>query len=207
MNVADKLSNLIDLAGKGFNHIGYNSFELKSDLENLRKAKAFFTTTSLGMQAVSRVIEDQALTLNKPFRLYSAFQKFSRFKRQEEHYLKIAATQNPIYIFGLPDTPIASYSQLIPVKIEMSQLSTNLAEFWFVVLHSPELVSMALLAREVPNATNLNLANNRLLYRTFEGFWTYDTTLVGEIVACLDEYLATQNENLSFKASTLRQLK
>jgi DICT domain-containing protein len=191
MDYAERLNNIIEVVGKSYDNVGYNRFDNQSDLKALQNANAFFTTSVLGMKAISHVIEDQAINLNKPFQFYSAFQKLSRFKAQEERYRRILATKNPVYIFGIPDTRLWSDPNLIEIPLEesVSPGKPSLANNWFVVLNNPHLVSMALVSREIPANLRPTGAPDKLVYRNFEGFWTYDKEAIARIVEVLQGYI------------------
>jgi DICT domain-containing protein len=187
MDHAKRLNALIDLAATEFK-AGANS---SSSINGLPKPNLFFTTSVLGMQAISRVIEDQALSQGHSFRLYSAFQKLSRYQQQRERYEKILATKNPVYIFGIPDNLPANRLGLTVVPLERSARldQISLANNWFVILHNPQLVSMALIAREIPSSLYPGNVTDSMLYRSFEGFWTYDKNIIDQAVQILDDYM------------------
>lgn len=191
INHASRLSSLIDLAQQRFNNPQSSYLRPQSALTAGSSANLFFTTSVLGMKAMSRVIEDQALRLDRPFRFYSAFQKFSRFAPQEKRYRQMLATGNPVYIFGQPDAPVLEAPNLVKVKLEAATPGgPSLANYWWVILQNPEFVSMALLARELPRQLPKSLqGTNQLVYRNFEGFWTYDREVISRIVDILDSYI------------------
>ena len=191
MDYAERLNRIIDTVGKGYSNKGYNAFENQAELKALENSNIFFTTSVLGMKAISHVIEDQAVKLGKPFRLYSAFQKFSRVNEQRKRYLKILETKNPVYLFGIPDAPLWHDPNLIQVPLAEPASTTqpSLANNWFVVLHNPQFVSMALVTRELYNPSSSASASNKLIYRNFEGFWTYDKAAISQIVEVLDGYI------------------
>jgi DICT domain-containing protein len=196
MDHATQLNALIDAASKSFspNKTGPTASPMPA-------SNNFFTTSVLGMEAISHVIEEQALKLNQPFKFYSAFQKFSRFKHQQERYRKLVATKNPIYIFGEPDTEIWQTENLIKINLDAPNSSgQGLANYWFVVLHSPDFVSMALVAHEVHNPNFSVQLPNRLVFRNYEGFWTYDKTIIGQVVEILDGYIQQHNQGLVLKS-------
>ena len=155
----------------------------------------------MGMEAVSHVIEDQALTLGGKFKFYTAFQKFSRLKPQEGRYRKLLKLGNPIYIFGIPDAPLWSDDNLKVIALDRpaDPDTATLSKNWFVVLNNPQFVSMALVAHELPNRQRPVGAPDKLLYRNFEGFWTYDREVIGAVVTILDDYveqnLAAHHQN------------
>jgi DICT domain-containing protein len=149
----------------------------------------------MGMQAVSQVIENQALSLEGAFRFYSAFQKFSRFTPQEKRYRQLVALGHPVYIFGLPDAPVLADPNLHVINLKESAGfgQPSLANNWFVILDSPEMVSMALVARELPPVNRPRKAPAKLIYRNFEGFWTYDSAAIAQLTAILDDYIYQTN--------------
>jgi hypothetical protein len=52
---------------------------------------------------------------------------------------------------------------------------------------------MALVSRELPATTRITAGAERLIYRNFEGFWTYDADIVDKVVAILDSYIETHS--------------
>lgn len=191
MDYAERLDDIINVVGKTYTQKDYSSFENQGELAQLQNANVFFTTSVLGMKAISHVIEDQAITLGRPFHFYSAFQKLSRIKDQEERYRKILATGNPVHIFGIPDMKLWRDPNLIEIALDPPTDDGRpcLARNWFVVLHNPQFVSMALVSRELPGLNRPAGAADKLVYRNFEGFWTYDKEAISRVVEVLDGYI------------------
>lgn len=191
MDHAEQLNNLIDIVSNSVEKIGYNGYENQSALDKLRDANVFFTTSVLGMQAISHVIEDQAMTLGGSFRFYTAFQKYSRAKNQQVRYRKLLEVKNPVYLFGIPDVSLWKDPNLIEVSLDTTIIpgQPHLSRNWFVILYNPQLVSMALVSREVPSKPRPAGAPDKLVYRNFEGFWTYDMNVISEVVTILDGYI------------------
>jgi|GEM_PF-2402104 len=190
---AVQLNNLIRASATDLTDVGYKELEKPENLTPLKNSNVFFTSSVLGMQAVSHVIEDQALTIGGSHKIYSGFQKFSRVKHQQERYQQILKNQNPIYLFGVPDAELWQDPFLKPVPLPYSNdfSKPNLNQNWFVILHNPKFVSMALVSRELPNPNRPANAADKLVYRRFEGFWTYDLNIIGQVVGILDDYLKT----------------
>ncbi len=187
MSYAIKLDNIISLALYDFEDVKLTASETKA-----HQISTCFTTSVLGMRAISQLIEERATSsTDKPFKLYSSFQYLSRFKPQQERYRKIANNGSPVYVFGIPDAPIETYSNLIQVPIERTTdlNSSAMARFWFVVLDIPNSVSIALLSRELPSPLRRVNGPSGLIYRNFEGFRTYDKSLIAQITDCLDSYI------------------
>jgi DICT domain-containing protein len=196
MNYAEELSKLIEIASRrtDFQTVGYRSFEQEHQRklnEALKSSNLFFTTSVLGMEAISHVIEDQAINTGGKFNFYSGFQKFSRLKPQEERYRKLSRLGNPINIFGVPDIEIWNYPNLKVVNLVSPRAPEeyNLAHNWFVVLNNPQFVSMALVASELPRPKLAVRNPDKLVYRNFEGFWTYNQLVINEVVNILDSYI------------------
>jgi len=155
----------------------------------------FFTTSVLGMNAISHVIEDQAMTMGQAVRFYASFQKFSRVQPQQARYRQLLAAHIPVYLFGIADAPLWEDPCLKPVTLSSPTRpgQPSLTHNWFVVLNNPQFVSMALVGRELPNSTKPLHAPDKLLYRNFEGFWTYDKAVIGQVVEILDDYIKRRN--------------
>ncbi len=204
-NYVEELNKLITLAAQGssFEPQGFRNFEQEEPdtlTKSLQSSNLFFTSSVLGMKAVSHVIEDQAINLGGSFRFFSAFQRFSRLKPQEKRYRRILELGNPVFIFGIPDVAVFSNPNLYVINLpEASGLEQpDLSHNWFVVLDSPEMVSMALVARELPNLGRPKNAPDKLLYRNFEGFWTYDQSVITEVASLLDGYVRQTNQPKRF---------
>jgi DICT domain-containing protein len=209
MNHAQDLNKLIETASRraDFQSSGYRSFETENqaDLDTaLQAGNLFFTTSVLGMEAISHVIEDQALNIGGNFSFYTGFQKFSRMKAQQERYKKLCKTGNSINIFGIPDTqPWLDEPNLHVITLNKvpSPAEPNLAQNWFVVLNNPKFVSIALVAHELPGAKNPPRGVTRLVYRNFEGFWTYNQAVIDQLVGILDDYIqAGKNTSVKIKS-------
>jgi DICT domain-containing protein len=189
-STAIRLDALISNEAQRRTNQGYQEFTEANVIAKLKGRNAFFTTSVLGMNSISHVIEAQALDVSKPVRFYAAFQKFSRLSSQEKRYRKLLAAHIPVYLFGMADVPLWSDPNLHPVVLSRPQdYQPSLIHNWFVVLYNPQFVSMALVTRELPTVSRPLNAPDKLVYRNFEGFWTYDKELVQEIITILDEYI------------------
>lgn len=192
MNHALELGNLINICSGKFIDSGYKTFENEKAREELKNSDVFFTSSVLGMQAVSHVIEDQAVSIGKFRRFYSGFQRFSKMRPQRERYEKVLGVGCPVYVFGIADDVLWTNPMLHPVSLTPTPDGKNdLSRNWFVVLHNPDFVSMALVTRELPSTRRFSSISERLVYRQFEGFWTYDQLLISKVVEILDDYLET----------------
>ncbi len=194
---ATQLNDLIIASATNLTDVGYKELEKPENLTVVKNSNVFFTSSVLGMQAVSHVIEDQALTIGGSHKFYSGFQKFSRAKLQQERYQQLLKNQNPIYLFGVPDAELwhDPYLKQVPLTPTDDPTKPDLSQNWFVILHNPMFVSMALVSREFPNPNRPANAADKLVYRRFEGFWTYDLEIIGQVVAILDDYLESHQLN------------
>ncbi len=212
MNHAEDLNKLIAIASRrsDFQSSGYRSFDQENQANlgtALQAANLFFTTSVLGMEAISHVIEDQALNIGGSFNFYTGFQKFSRLLPQEERYKNLCKTGNYVNIFGIPDIqPWPDEPNLHAITLDKvpSLDEPSLTHNWFVVLNNPRFVSMALVARELPRAKNPLRGAASLIYRNFEGFWTYNQTVIDQVVAILDDFIRSRG-NTSVKIQSLQE--
>ena len=74
---------------------------------------------------------------------------------------------------------------------------SSLAHNWFVVLNNPRFVSMALVANEQPRPKNSTRTTSKLLFRNFEGFWTYDQAVIDRVTGILDDYINLLNSGVA----------
>lgn len=195
-NCAQQLNQLIDfVANKNSSNNG-NDSNIFRPAEALPRENTFFTTSVLGMIAISHVIETKVLEPDilqnyKDIHFYAAFQRFSRVKPQLKRYTQLLQKEISVTIFGIADDVLPQFNNLQAIRLPSDTNSAfdkpELAQFWFVVLHNPKFVSMALLARELatPPASPKRLSE-KLLLRRFEGFWTYDNSIINTITNILE---------------------
>ena len=201
MNRVAQLDRLIDRAAgrNDFKQHGWRSFEsedaeaLSAELQN---HNIFYTASIIGMESISHVIEEQSVKLDQAFRLYTTFQSLSRFRPQETRYKSILKLGQPVYIFGMPDAPVRVKDpnlHVVELREPVIAGQPHLCNYWVVALLSPKFISMALVARELPSIlpkrTTGTLHGNKMLYRNYEGFWTYDQSIINEVTAVLEEYI------------------
>lgn len=187
LKYATQLNQMIDQLSGKLTNLGRSEFAAPSQFQS---ANVFFTTSVLGMKAISHVIEDKVFEATSNVRLFSSFQKLSRVKPQQNRYRRILKANVPVYMFGLPDAPLWQDANLHQVALSESATheTTSLVNFWFVVLHDPDFVSMALVSRELQSGWPTRLSD-KVIYRNFEGFWTYDNQVINQVVALLEGYI------------------
>mgnify|MGYP000057317860 CR=1 FL=1 len=129
------------------------------------------------MTHISHTIEDTIRVDHKRSRLFSGFQRFSKFLGQERRYRQIAAYAESVYVFGvndvsLPPIPRVTYVPLSP--------GDRLSQEWFVLAAGPGFGS-ALCAVETTRITDPDHL------RAFNGLWTFDA----DMVDILQEWLSS----------------
>jgi len=123
------------------------------------------------MILASREIEEQAYR-TRGGELHSGFQKLSLLRDQWDLYNRIADRGVDIHVYGVPDWRPPEPEWLTVHGEETDEIR----EAWFVAFDAPENRDCALVAAEKDE-------------NEFEGFWTYDTTLTGDVLGYLrDEY-------------------
>lgn len=203
MNHSTELDRLIQIARDNSlsRRDTFRFFEEESAVSltnTLKTQNLFFSTSVLGMIAISHVIEDQALNNGGNYHFYAGFQKFSRFVPQQDRYSKLCQSGNLINVFGFPDfQPSIIYPnfKVFNVTKPLYSEEPGLSHYWFVILNDPNFVSMALVAKELPRIRlredNRYTNSTKLIYRNFEGFWTYDQPVITEVTNVLDNYIKT----------------
>lgn len=193
-SAAARLNALIEQQAGQLQNKGYQKLTQQTEAETLNNSNIFFTTSVLGMKAVSHVIEDQVLSMGDKAQLYAGFQRYSRLRSQQQRYEKLLEARVPIYLFGVEDAILPQNPYLHPIALTepIKSEAVSLSKNWFVVLYNPQFVSMALVTRELPSPERPLNAPDKLVYRNFEGFWTYDKEVIEQVVTILDDYIQEQ---------------
>jgi DICT domain-containing protein len=117
---------------------------------------------------MSRAMEDVILLDGAHGRIFSSFQRMSRFLPQAERYQKLAEKAEHVYIFGEKDVEVP----IIPNTTYVFLSKTDaLVKEWFVVAYAPEYQSV-LATRELSDIDDPDDI------RTFQGIWTFDRNMV-----------------------------
>ncbi len=119
------------------------------------------------MLVISHEIENAILLDRVRARLFSGFQRMSRFVPQVERYQRIAARAESVYVFGVMDVeppPIANVTY-VPLKP-----SDQLAKEWFIVAEAQAYFT-TLATEEVGADPTTGEAQ-------FEGVWSFDEDMV-----------------------------
>ena len=141
-----------------------------------------FTSSVLGMEAISHAIEVYAASLTYPVEVFAAFQKLSNATVQQERYAAILEAGSHVTLFGDPDWAAWTHPNLQVVELPADH---PLADAWIVALHDPTHLSMALLAHELPDRTGQIRRQGALVGRQFAAGKSYDARIVESLVAAL----------------------
>lgn len=127
------------------------------------------------MNVISNEIEDVTLLDSERTRIFSGFQRMSKFLPQLERYRRMAQSAECIYVFGIPDVALPEIPGIVYVELKPEH---QLAREWFLVSSGPGYAS-ALVTEEV---TSIDTEDS---LRVFNGLWTFDAN----IIEVLDEWL------------------
>ena len=128
------------------------------------------------MTIISNEIENSTLIDGAETVLFSAFQRFSRFKPQIKRYRQLATQAKHIYVFGVADTELPPIDNITYVPLrEEDQLSKE----WFLISYGPDYFS-ALATEEL---THIDDPDHQ---RKFKGAWSFDIA----VVSMLYDFLA-----------------
>ena len=180
----DDIHGLIDRQTATWPETAFREFTME-EARTLAGAPLTFTTSVLGMEAISHVIEDHAAGLGRPVEVFACFQKLSNALAQRTRYETILAAGSHVYLYGEPDWTAWDHPNLHLVAVEPGH---PLADVWLVALCDPRHVSMALLARELPDNAGRIRRQGDLIDRRFQGFKTYDGNLINDMVEGLKLY-------------------
>jgi len=119
------------------------------------------------MNVISYEIENATLIDGAHTRIFSSFQRMSKFVPQIERYRMLAQRAESVYVFGIPDVrppeiPNVTYIDLKPTD--------HLSKEWFLVSYGRDYVS-ALATEELSHIDDPDYE------RAFRGIWTFDPSL------------------------------
>lgn len=129
------------------------------------------------MSIVSKEIENTSLVDNAHTRVFSSFQKMSRFMPQARRYEQLAKRAESVYVFGIPDVeppaiPNVNYVYLKPTD--------QLSKEWFLISYGHSYAS-ALATEELTHMDDPDEL------RMFKGVWSFDLAMT----AILEEWLSS----------------
>lgn len=127
------------------------------------------------MTLISHEIENATLIDKAPTRIFSSFQRMSRFLPQQKRYAQLAQHAQEIYVFGVQDIPEYQMPDLghnvfyVPLRPDH-----QLAKEWFLVSYGPDFYS-ALATEEL---TDIDDPDH---LRQFRGLWSFDLAMVSTL--------------------------
>ena len=127
------------------------------------------------MNIISYEIENATLIDGARTRIFSSFQRMSRFIPQVERYKKLAQKAEMVYVFGIPDVQVPQIENVtyIPLTTE-----DQLAREWFIISYGRGYATM-LSTEEQSRFTDKDTE------RVFRGLWTFQPTLTSIIAEWL----------------------
>ena len=132
-----------------------------------------------GMNVISYEIENATIVDKASTRVFSSFQRMSRFLPQVERYRQLAARSNGVYVFGAMDVAMADLPEIKKLNYVPIDPNSQLAKEWFLVSYSDSYYS-ALVTEELSEMDDPDAE------REFRGLWTFDLAMV----STLHEWLA-----------------
>lgn len=152
-----------------------SSFSVYHLVERLQNVKTQLLQDRKTMNVISYEIENATIIDHAKTRIFSSFQRMSRFLPQVKRYEKLAQNAEAIYVFGIPDVKVPDVENITYIPIEPH---FQLAKEWFLVSFGRPFAS-ALATQEL---THIDDPDNT---RQFRGVWTFDVGMV----AILEEWL------------------
>lgn len=142
-----------------------------------------FTVDAATMLAASHAIEDHVLKAQLDCELYVGFQRLTLLRPQLRRYTPLLDCARYVFAFGIDDTPPGIPAFRHPKLIRFiitPQAEAGLLWFWFLLVNHSNF-STVLLARQ----TNGELFQRQSHIRTYQGFWSFDPAVVGEVMRVL----------------------
>lgn len=144
----------------------------------------FFTQSSI-MNIISHAIEERVIAERCHCDIYAGFQRLALVEPQLRRYRALADVSRHVFLYGIDD--IAGNPNILGLGPHTTlrftirpELQTGMELFWFVVVDDPRMPT-ALLAQH----TEGDLWSSRQANRRYYGIWTFDPTLVAQIIETL----------------------
>ncbi len=123
------------------------------------------------MNIISYEIENATLLDGAHTRIFSSFQRMSRFIPQVERYTRLAKKAEMIYIFGIPDVEVPQIENVTYIPLTADD---QLAREWFIVSYGRNYATML----STEEQSRFMDADSE---RVFRGLWTFQPTLTSII--------------------------
>lgn len=162
------LRDLLAATPSGPGGLGFDDSGHEQLLQHLKETT--FTSYSTGdMLAATREIEDRAWRVGEG-RLYAGFQFASKLRNEQVTYDDLTKKALEIHVYASPDEPFPEIGGVTAHP----EANSEIEETWFVAFDGDgdDLNKSAILAEERDDG--------------FYGFWTYNPTIVDEIIDYLD---------------------
>jgi DICT domain-containing protein len=152
-----------------------SSFSVYRLVERLQNKDTQLLQDRKTMNTISYEMENATLVDGAGTRIFSGFQRMSKFLPQIKRYTRIAQKAEAVYVFGIMDVEVPEIPNITYIPLEKH---FQLAKEWFLVSFGTPFAS-ALATEEL---TNIDDADET---RQFRGVWTFDLSMV----TILDEWL------------------
>jgi DICT domain-containing protein len=126
------------------------------------------------MSLISAEIENASIYDGADNRVFASFQVMSRFLPQARRYAQLAQTASEVYVFGIPDVPLAELPKIPNVRYVPLQENHQLAKEWFLVSYGPNYYS-ALATEELTHYMDPDDQ------RQFQGLWSFELRMVSTL--------------------------
>lgn len=127
------------------------------------------------MNIISYEIENATLMDGARTRIFSSFQRMSRFIPQIERYTKLARKAEMIYVFGIPDVEVPEIENITYIPLTADD---QLAREWFIVSYGRDYATML-------STEEQSRFQDKDTERIFRGLWTFQPTLTSIIAEWL----------------------
>lgn len=129
------------------------------------------------MNIISNQIENSTLIDGAETVIFSAFQRYSKFRPQMKRYRKLAEQSKEIYIFGVPDEDLPPIENITYVPLKETD---QLAKEWFLVSFGHDYFT----ALATEETTHIDDPDHQ---RTFKGAWSFDIAVVSMLYDSLSQ--------------------
>ncbi len=139
------------------------------------------------MNVISHGIEDVAILQETPLRIFSSFQRMSKFVPQVKRYERIAQSAEVTYVFGVPDVEPPPIPGVHYVYLNAHD---RLAREWFLVAAGDGFAS-ALVTEELSHIDDPDE------HRRFRGLWTFSPAMIGVLYQWLANTVDTREVGIT----------
>jgi len=152
-----------------------SSFSVYHLVERLQNKDTQLLQDRKTMNTISYEIENATLVDGAGTRIFSGFQRMSKFLPQIKRYTRMAQKAESVYVFGIMDVQLPEIPNITYIPLEKH---FQLAKEWFLISFGTPFAS-ALATEELTNIDDPDEI------RQFRGVWTFDLSMV----TILDEWI------------------